>query len=572
MATTRLRMPRSEASAKLQERIDKAVGIAPAEAKSRANELAIAERNEKRWRDYNSLLLRTLFTTSEFADEYGRSVIDLHPVGDTYLDPDPDVIRERLVRSITNQRACLSSIIDRLPLIEEDSGSEAMIAREDEASGAPAENVVSKEEWITAAEAMTILKPAFGTHEARMTICKRAHRGIIRARTQHFIMNGKTWDNCDIPKEFWWAEGHQRLRQNWTAGDFETSTNDQVRMEAFGVSFLRAEIEKMLPTGAPAPPPPPSVPPGTDEPPVESNIPIQPQLEDGPQFQVASGKLDLVPGRETDQSFDHATQTALQRRLKRQVESLKAEAAKAANQHPSLRQTVDEYATLIDQPLADLDVVDLWAVGNALMVQARSFERQDQTRTLTEPLEPAHLALLLDVARLHAGFIVGFPKGIELMNRADRVQLTPDVIERISEPTSHILAGIAQARQTFTERARRLADIVNAALITGEWNAARIGHTAYAFVRNALIAIGSVLVRINSAGETLAGVAIIATASQVGVSVESVAGGVELLRSNFGDIFAFAASFPELRAWLECIIDHLDDESDDRGRSHHPGA
>jgi hypothetical protein len=87
-----------------------------------------------------------------------------------------------------------------------------------------------------------------------------------------------------------------------------------------------------------------------------------------------------------------------------------------------------------------------------------------------------------------------------------------------------------------------------------------------------LIAIGSVLVRINSAGETLAGVAIIATASQVGVSVESVAGGVELLRSNFGDIFAFAASFPELRAWLECIIDHLDDESDDRGRSHHPGA
>lgn len=300
--------------------------------------------------------------------------------------------------------------------------------------------------------------------------------------------------------------------------------------------------------------------PGTPEQSFESNIPVQPQLEDGPQFQVASGKLDLVPGRETDQSFDRATQAALQRRLKRQVESLQAEAAKAANQHPSLCQTVDAYATLIDQPLPDLDVVDLWTIGNALMAQARSFENQDQTRTLTEPLESAHLALLLDVARLHAGFIVGFPKGIELMDRVDRVQLTPDVVERIFDPTVHILARIAQARQTFTERARRLADIINAGLITGGWNAARIGYTTYAFVRNALIAIGGVLVRINNAGKTLAGVAIIATASQIGISVESVTEGLELLRSNSSDIFAFAASFPELRVWIECIIDHFDDE------------
>jgi hypothetical protein len=713
MATTRLRMPHSEAATKLQERIDKAEEIArPAPRTAEDVDLATTERREKRWRDYNIHMLRKMFTTDEFADEYRGSLIEIHPVKDRYFDANEDDIRDRLVRSITEQLNCLASIRDRLGLIDEDSGSEADATQpEDEASGAPAENVVSKEEWITAAEAVAILKPAFGTHEARITICKRAHRGIIRAHAQHFMMNGKTWGNCDIPKEFWWAEGHQRLRQNWTAGDFETSTNDQIPMEAFGVSFLRAEIEKMLPTRASAPPPPPDLPPpsdldelrqwlstkpaswsqviavravlralpivagslngglasrlfraisiaryiaafprakaavgfaaaaanladraafhmetsrpvhdaltlvaavavaagessehgsiaaaesaidlvstitdqateidrdakglsdGTltperlaetrlwpealsapswwaetwvkldselndlgvpcwriwyddvvaasprsrawqegftdvpgplpwengaeavnaeiigrlvrisdaDEQSVESHIPVQPQLEDGPQFQVASGKLDLVPGRETDQSFDHATQTALQRRLKRQIESLKAEAAKAANQHPSLRQTVDEYAALIDQPLPDLDVVDLWAVGNALMAQARSFEKQDQARTLTTPLEPAHLALLLEVGRLHAGFIVGFSKGVELMNRADRVQLTSDVIERISEPTSHILSAIAQARETFTDRARRLADVLNAGLVTGGWKTARVGYTS----------------------------------------------------------------------------------------------
>jgi hypothetical protein len=47
---------------------------------------------------------------------------------------------------------------------------------------ARAEQVESKEEWVTAAEAVALLKPAFSTYEAQMTICKRAHTGLIRAR------------------------------------------------------------------------------------------------------------------------------------------------------------------------------------------------------------------------------------------------------------------------------------------------------------------------------------------------------------------------------------------------------
>jgi hypothetical protein len=124
---------------------------------------------------------------------------------------------------------------------------------------ARAKEVESKEEWITAAEARQLLKPAFGTYEAQMTICKRAHSGMIRAWAQRFVMDEMTRDNFEIPKQFWWAEGHQALAQNWTASDFDTWTPDQKsHLQAFGVSFLRAEIEKLIPadTAGPETPPP----------------------------------------------------------------------------------------------------------------------------------------------------------------------------------------------------------------------------------------------------------------------------------------------------------------------------
>ena len=132
---------------------------------------------------------------------------------------------------------------------------------------ARAEQVESKEEWITAAEAVRLLKPAFGTYEAQMTICKRAHGGMIRARARRLVIDNNARDNFEIPKQFWWAEGHEALTQNWTAGDFDTWTElsritglshlsgGKVHLEAFGVSFLRAEIENLIPAGTGQPEP-----------------------------------------------------------------------------------------------------------------------------------------------------------------------------------------------------------------------------------------------------------------------------------------------------------------------------
>jgi hypothetical protein len=109
--------------------------------------------------------------------------------------------------------------------------------------------------WITAAEAAALLKPVFKSESlAQMTICKRAHAGLIRARAERFVTNGKPRNLDEIPAGFWWAEGEAALHQTWATGDFDTWVErGELHLEAFGVSFLRADIEKMIPAGLAAP-------------------------------------------------------------------------------------------------------------------------------------------------------------------------------------------------------------------------------------------------------------------------------------------------------------------------------
>jgi len=101
------------------------------------------------------------------------------------------------------------------------------------------------EGWISAAGAVALLgmNHWLGTR----TICKRAHVGLIKARAERFIRDGRSADNVDIPVEFWWAEGGAALKQNWTTGDFDTWIDDRIRLQAFGVTFWRSDIERLKP-------------------------------------------------------------------------------------------------------------------------------------------------------------------------------------------------------------------------------------------------------------------------------------------------------------------------------------
>jgi hypothetical protein len=119
------------------------------------------------------------------------------------------------------------------------------------------DQVESTEEWLSAAEALQLLKPRLGEYEARKTICKRAHSGLIRARAAPYMVRDRVLQDDKVPKEFWWAEGDAALTQNWQTGDFETyDPRGEVRYRAFAVSFLRADIEKVIPAGAQGPPAP----------------------------------------------------------------------------------------------------------------------------------------------------------------------------------------------------------------------------------------------------------------------------------------------------------------------------
>jgi hypothetical protein len=112
------------------------------------------------------------------------------------------------------------------------------------------------EEWLTAAAALALLEPIFGG-EAAITICTHAHDGLIRARARRFISEqqshrhatpvSRVLDDAEVPATFWWAEGHEALTQNWKAGYFETWIESRIHLKAYGVSFLRSQIEALVP-------------------------------------------------------------------------------------------------------------------------------------------------------------------------------------------------------------------------------------------------------------------------------------------------------------------------------------
>src|SRR4051794_16702511 len=103
------------------------------------------------------------------------------------------------------------------------------------------------DDWIDAGCALALLKDVMGETEASMAICARAHDGMIKARAERFIRADRAFDDVELPAQFWWARGHEALDQNWTTGDFETWIDHRLHWKAYGVSFLRADIDKLVP-------------------------------------------------------------------------------------------------------------------------------------------------------------------------------------------------------------------------------------------------------------------------------------------------------------------------------------
>jgi len=106
------------------------------------------------------------------------------------------------------------------------------------------------EEWLTARDALAFLQRVAPFTDQRGTICKRAHAGLIQARAETLVLPKGKYSNANIGEDFWWAEGHVALEQNWTTGDFSTWIDQKYQVKAFGVSFLAEDIYAIVPGSA----------------------------------------------------------------------------------------------------------------------------------------------------------------------------------------------------------------------------------------------------------------------------------------------------------------------------------
>ena len=283
-------------------------------------------------------------------------------------------------------------------------------------------------------------------------------------------------------------------------------------------------------------------------------IPPEPSPELGPVLQVTERGLEII-SQPYEGDFD-AVQKVLHDRLRRLLPALTDATHRVANAHPALDHIVSEYSDLIARPLDQLDAASLWAVGTGLLAFRAAFTNL-ASGSMTEPLEPGHLALLQQAAELHGGFILGFPKGRELTDRADHARLSPEIIAQIEPPARQILESLAR-ESTFVEtRTRKFFAAVDESLVVHGWKTARTGHAAYVVTRNSLIALGKILIRANSVLATVAG-GIVLNCVDPGLQMTQHI--IRFMLENAQTVASFAEPFPELRNWLCFLIDHIDRE------------
>lgn len=102
---------------------------------------------------------------------------------------------------------------------------------------------LTNDQWISASQALDLVGRGLSS---QIAICTRAHAGMIKAKAKRFIKADRKFDNVEMPPEFWWAKGHEALEQNWKTGDFDTWIDRKYHWQAFGVEFLRSDIESMI--------------------------------------------------------------------------------------------------------------------------------------------------------------------------------------------------------------------------------------------------------------------------------------------------------------------------------------
>lgn len=95
-------------------------------------------------------------------------------------------------------------------------------------------------QWIPAAKALEIVGDRFA-------ICARLYSGLLKSRADLIKTSHEEHQLKEIPKDFWWAGGHESLDQDWVRGDFSTWIEQKHQIEVFGVSIDLFGLLEMVP-------------------------------------------------------------------------------------------------------------------------------------------------------------------------------------------------------------------------------------------------------------------------------------------------------------------------------------
>lgn len=282
--------------------------------------------------------------------------------------------------------------------------------------------------------------------------------------------------------------------------------------------------------------------------------PSPPPLEHGVRFDFDDEGLDLSPSH-ADPTSTSTTQEKLHARLRRLLAELRDLSEKAANHHPEVAAVVREYASLVDLPFADLDPVDLWAVGAGFPGLLRAYDPEAARDTMAGALEPGHYGLLTQAARIHGGFILGYPEVVEIAERGGSfAREVPEVVAAIEAPQKTLLHELAQPKSWIRETARGLIAAVDAAYFQVGWSVAETGYAAFGVVKNSLLAVSKVVVALD--GALSEGATKLLRKASEADKLAAIAAAC-FLRDHAADILAFARPIPELHGWFSYVVDHL---------------
>ncbi len=283
-------------------------------------------------------------------------------------------------------------------------------------------------------------------------------------------------------------------------------------------------------------------------------LPDEPAQGPGPEYGFSTGKLSASGSQPSANEAED--QLSLHNRVKAKAAKLNDLMLTTANQYPELAEAVAEYLDLLNQPIDQIDVDGLWSVGGALFELKEAYADQNHTKTMTVALEPPETAALSGLCRDHGALILGFDRGVELVERADHFARNAHLVLEITEPSKPVLTQLTNNRELVEEETRKLHKPILDALNETGWAASRTSYSGYLTIRNSTLAIAKFLFGAKDQGLIPIASTVVVGAGLAGYPTDQVAlfNAIQFLLAHGSQLLAIFKHSPEMHAFVQAAI------------------